>query len=183
MRIQFSIVIDSKILTFVYMTRLFVFYIIMITTFTSCSKEENIPFIDEDRDTITPTSYSDLSGTYSGNLSSIELRGDSFRILSSEPHTITIDQIDFSLIMMHNITNSYKVDAEAFISREIGAVYLQMNDSKLPENVGTIAYYYAGSSDYNGIYFYNNTKEIRYFIYITDMVDTVQQYFNGKLIQ
>jgi hypothetical protein len=161
-----------------------VFYAILFTAFISCSKEENIPFKNENRDTLTPTSYSNLSGVYVGNLSSFEIIGDTAtRIIYSEPHTITIDQIDFDKIMIKNITNSYKADVEAFISREIGAVYLQMDESKLPVNVGTIPMFYVESKEYNGIYFFNNPKEIEYYIYITDMVDTVRQIFNGNLIQ
>ena len=166
------------------MTRLFVFYIVLLSVFISCSKEENIPFKTEDRDTITPTSYSDLSGTYRGLLSNIEIIGDStFRTISSESHTITINQLDISMIMINNITNIDNVDIETFISREIGAVYLQMDDSKLPASVGTIPAFYVNQNEYNGIYFFQNPKEVQYFIYITDNVDTVQQMFVGNLIK
>lgn len=165
------------------MTRVLVFYIFLFVAFFSCSKEEIIPFIVEDKDTLRPTSYSDLSGTYIGNLYNIDIVNDSINILSSESHTVTIDQIEINSIMINNITNLENVNAEAIISREIGAVYLKMDDTKLPENLGTISAFYVDGTAYNGIYYFQNPKEVQYFIYITDMVDTVQQMFNGKLIQ
>lgn len=166
------------------MARLFGLCLIFITVLASCSKEENIPFINEDRDTITPTSFIDLSGKYRGILQHIEFINDSaYIIISSQEHTISVDEIDYTTIIINNITNFSSVNAETIISREIGGAYMQMLDSKLPPTVGTLPAFKVDLDSYNGIYLFTEPKEIQYFIYITDMIDTTQQVFNGTFIE
>lgn len=166
------------------MTRTIVFCIILLTIFSSCSKEEEVPFIKEDRDTITPTSYLNLSGKYSGTIKHIEFFNDSaYEVISTQKHSISIEELDFDLLLINNVTNFTNVNVETKIAREIWGVYMQMDDSKLPPSVGSIPVINVDLEHYNGILLFSNPKEVEYFIYITDMVDTVQQVFNGTLIE
>ena len=104
-------------------------------------------------------------------------------IISSRSHTILVEEIDYTTVIINDVTNYKPVNAETIISREITGAYMQMDDSKLPPTVGTLRVFKVELDSYNGICLFTDPKEIQYFIYITDMVDTVQQVFNGTYIE
>lgn len=149
----------------------------------TCSKEENIPYIAEDRVELNqPVYYLKLDGTYHGILSNITFGKDSNYVTDfSTAHTITIEEIDFSNIRIKNVTNIEQADAVCSVQRfntgQLGAFFYM---DKTINNIAPIRMFSGG---YNGKYLKSPSGQIQYFFSYTDYVDTVYQVFDGQIIQ
>ncbi len=158
-------------------------YIILILfsfiLFFSCSKEENIPFVDSVKDTIQPVFYHDISGIYNGVIRDIRiLNSNSILILSSTKHSVVVSEINFDNILIENISNDIVSNAEASLFRRDGAGgFLSFIPHTMADSTGVDSIY---QGFYNGIYYYD-IDTLAYFFYYVKEKDTIHQLFSGKL--
>jgi len=132
--------------------RNFLLFLSIISILSSCSKEQDIPFIPSISDTISPNFYHDLEGTYNGTISKVRINpptqpGEiSLTFLGpSLKHELNVTNIDFSNIAMDDISKLEDVGAQGAIQRIDASARLAfekgtMDSTLYPINLFTINY-------------------------------------------
>jgi hypothetical protein len=154
----------------------------------SCSKEENIPFIAADTDTLKEYDYPKIDGRYKGTLSDIELMGNQYLVKNSYIHYVDVIENSFHSVLIKDISNNYKSDAEAELFRlDKSEGYLSFIPASMADSSGIDSVYYSNyfREYFNGSFEYKDSKyknkKIQYFFKYYTSKDTIHQYFEGYI--
>lgn len=154
----------------------------------SCSKEENIPFIASDNDTLKDFVYPTIDGRYKGTISDIEIKGNQYLVKNSYIHYVDVIENSFHSVLIKDISNNFKSDAEAELFRyDKAGGYLSFIPTSMADSSGIDSVYYSNyfREYFNGSFEYKDAKyknkKIQYFFKYYTSTDTIHQYFEGFL--
>ncbi len=152
----------------------------MVLAFFSCSKEENVPFQDSVKDTITHVSYKDISGVYEGTMYQVEFISNiEYARFNAKSHSVTVSELDFDNVFLSDISSDVQSDAQAVLYRfNLERGYMSFIIESMADSIGYDSIF-SSTLPLNGIYYYDENS-LQYFIYYIENGDTVRQEFVGN---
>ena len=150
----------------------------------SCSKEEDIPFIASDDDSLNPDYYKTIEGYYKGTIYDGTIKDNKFIPVRQYIHYVNIKQLGYHRILIEDISNNFKSNAEANLYRlDKSGGYLKFDPFTMEDSCGidTIIYSPYYKKNFNGDFIYKSGRISYLFFYDTDK-ETIHQYFEGNLV-
>ena len=149
-----------------------------------CSKEENIPFIPSDHDSLDVIYYHSINGQYNGLIKDIRwVDQQSYQVLNQTSHSVTVEEVSFEIVKINDISNKIQSNADASMYRldESGG-YLIFNPYSMADSTGVDSVFFSNffGRQFNGIYYYGSGK-LQYFFHFVQKKDTTYQVFEGTL--